>query len=218
MKKFYLLLLLAICALISACSANDKNLGNENIDSLSDSMPEPFNWVENAGGDALRNYYNMYEIEFTNFPIGILELVSEESRDIWIDSFKFGKRDLNEATILNFINEFNIPKETLVETVTKEGFYIEDFTISAKDVDIIYSNDDYLIKSYFVNNFSLFYNGEIYTPEWFYTHTSDDYVKENLPPDEVLAAFEKFKDIPFTDEARKALDEKLTSYSGKTDE
>ena len=69
------------------------------------------------------------------------------------------------------------------------------------------------INEHFANQSALVKDGKIYTPEWIYTHGIQDYAAEGLPIDLVEEKVNQFKDsIPFTNEAKKALEVKVSNY------
>ncbi|MCL1824108.1 MAG: hypothetical protein FWG44_07890 [Oscillospiraceae bacterium] len=144
------------------------------------------------GGDGLEGFFSKYNFKFTNIPGSVSALTNDGIDGVsWGDNFWYGGRNIDEFTILNYIKEFNIQKDDLIKAF--ESFdYIEDYSLTKEEIDILYSNDEFLIYSYFANEFALFHNGEIYTPEWFTLHSVDEYINENLPTEKVLLTLEKY--------------------------
>ncbi len=114
-------------------------------------------------------------------------------------------------TVLRFIEHFDITKEELTKAVS-ESEYPDGWIIDASDIEVIFSGDDDLIAQTFVNEYALLQNGVIYTPEWLYNHSLEDYAREGLSAEDVSACMSKMSALPFTEEAQKAIAEKSTLY------
>lgn len=55
----------------------------------------------------------------------------------------------------------------------------------------------------------------IYCPNWIYTHSIDDYSDAGITTDRIDMMSSIYSDFTFTEEARKAFEEKLSLYSNK---
>ncbi len=201
MKKIHMILLNVLLVLsLVACDSG-----------IDGQMPEPFLNMESTGGDELRGYFIKYDAKFTSLDSNVLNLVDKEECEAWINNFTLGEREPSESNILNFVSEFNIPKEKLLEAISTQ-YYIEGATLTTEDVDIIYSNDMELINQTYISDYALYYNGGIYTPEWIYTNSLEKYEEEGIPAELVDEAMQKFKSFPFTEEALAAMDKKVDTY------
>lgn len=173
-------------------------------------MPEPFDRKEGSDGDSLHDFYSNYAFRFGNINSTISSLVDHDESEEWINNY-FAEVITNpeapEKTLKDYIEYFNIPKEKLAKAVAEADFP-EGWIITPSDVEVIYSCDENLIKETFVNEYALLYNGKIYSSEWLYEHSTEDYLKEGLTLEEITAYLLKMQDFPFTEEARAALSAK----------
>lgn len=177
-------------------------------------MPEPFDQAYNSGGDSLHNYYCEYVFKFGNINSTLIDLVGEKEAQAWLNEYFASKKagtESSELTVLRFIEHFDISKEELIKAVS-DSDYPDGWIINISDIEVIYSGNDDLIQQTFVNEYALLHNGIIYTPEWLYTHSLDDYAKEGLPIESVNACMEKMRELPFTDEAQNAVADKSAGY------
>ena len=215
MRKVVIFVVVFLTLMISSCSTSDKNTtANSNISMQMSEMPEPFDSKNNSGGDSLHNYYSKYIFKFGNIDSTLMSLVGEKEANLWIKehiSNRINNDETPEMTVLKFIEHFEIPKDKLIEAVSNSE-QSDDWIINLSDIEVIYSKDANLINQTFVNEYALLYNGEIYTPEWLYNHSIEEYAKEGLPIESVNACMAKMSDLPFTEEAQKAIVDKSTNY------
>ena len=177
-------------------------------------MPEPFDLSYPSGGDWLRDYTEEYVLRFENLTSDILELVPRNDFTAWLNNHHEEKLASEERipplTVLAFVMEFDISKEQLLSVTAEDND--PSWTITREDVDVIYSGDMELINKTFINEYSVLHNNKIYTPEWFYEHTTAEYTEAGFSDDEVSYVMEKMKDLPFTAEAKKAIEDKYRKF------
>ena len=177
-------------------------------------MPEPFDLSNPSGGDWLRDYTQEYVLRFENLTSDILELVPRDDFTAWLNKHHEEKIASEERipplTVLSFVMEFDISKEQLLSVIAE--YNDPSWTITREDVDVIYSGDMELINRTFINEYSVLHNNKIYTPEWFYEHTTSDYIEAGFSDDEVSYVMEKMKNLPFTAEAKKAIEDKYRKF------
>ena len=183
-------------------------------------MPEPFDLSKPSGGDWLRDYTQEYVLRFENLTSDILELVPRNDFTAWLNNHHEAKLASEERipplTVLDFVMEFDISKEQLLSVIAEDND--PSWTITREDVDVIYSGDMELINKTFINEYSVLHNNKIYTPEWFYEHTASEYIKAGFSDDEISYVVEKMKDLPFTDEAKKAIEDKYRKFQASISE
>lgn len=227
MKKINIIIIgIAITLIFSSCnSTNDSKestaaftVASSGIQQLDDSMPEPFNVETNTdtGGDQLRIYYDPYVIKYGDFPGSLLDLVDQDELTDWVNEFEDGIRNRDEENIHTFLKEFNIDEKTAIEWFDKKNnstSFNDPNDLTKEDIEILYSDNEELIKENFVSEYSILSNGEIYTPEWIYTHTKEAYEQEEIPAYLIKEKMSLYKDIPFTSKALTALENKIDSYS-----
>ena len=183
-------------------------------------MPEPFDLSYPSGGDWLRDYTEEYVLRFENLTSDILELVPRNDFTAWLNNHHEEKIASEERipplTVLAFVTEFDISKEQLLSVIAEDND--PSWTITREDVDVIYSGDMELINKTFINEYSVLHNNKIYTPEWFYEHTTSEYIEAGFSDDEVLYVMEKMKNLPFTAEAKKAIEDKYRKFHASISE
>jgi len=206
MKKLILMLILAFTLpLFSSCKSE------EPIETpFEDEMPEPFDFPEPSGPEALGDFRSRYNDAFSNLDSAILNLADNEECNNWLNE-KFIESLFDpyaeDVTVLSFAKRFDIPKEKLIEAV--EGAdYESGWTVSPEDIEIIYSGDKELINKTFANEYALVNGENVYSAEWIYMHNPEDYLNEGLSFDEVKERLTKMEELPFTEEALDALREK----------
>lgn len=177
-------------------------------------MPEPFDFSTPSGGDHLRDYTQEYVLRFENLTSDILELVPRNDFTAWLNNHQEEKIASEERipplTVLAFVTEFDISKEQLLSVIAEDND--PSWTITREDVDVIYSGDTELINKTFINEYSVLHNNKIYTPEWFYEHTTAEYIELGFTEDEVSYVMEKMKELPLTEEAKKAVEDKYRKF------
>lgn len=149
------------------------------------------------------DFASPYVFRFQNLSFAIMNLANRDEVNAWLNEYETKKRSDHFTpvpTVLSFVEKFNIPKEKLAEAISDVDSP-DDWIITLSDIDIIYSEDDQLIKETFVNEYALLYNGKIYTPYWFYLHSESDYINEGLPEEVVKAYLTKTEAFPFYDKA-----------------
>jgi len=216
MKKTITILLLCAAIIITACD-------NKNV---SAAMPLPFGDDTSMGGDELTMYYEPGNAKIESIPLDLARL--EPTIDEWIYNNQLSENSspslMGHANLFSFIKTFNLDENTIREYLKWQNeWFIEmnqpEYTLfTEEDLNIIFTLDDAKANEYFASDYSVVYGGKVYSPEWIYNHSIEDYQAENIPVELIQAKREMYDKIPFTDEARKALDEKLTSYSEKTNE
>lgn len=88
-------------------------------------------------------------------------------------------------------------------------------------IDAVYSDDVKAINKAFVNPYAMYYDGEIYTMQWFEEHSAADFESEGIPLQEIESYLEKVKSsftnskYEDTEENKefKALEEKVSEYA-----
>lgn len=186
-----------------------------------DEMPAPFVILEGTGGDQYANYYQPCNFILDNIPVELMNLRDSDEVIKWIEKDKISTRQSvptsikDYVNIYSFITEFNITKD---EAETALEYYLttpDEFEhIEYKDLDIIYSGDIELVTKTYASEYSIVVGDKIYSPEWVYTHSIEDYKAAGITAEDILSRVDWYSDILFTDEARLAFSEKLSAYTG----
>lgn len=211
MKKFknFFIFFLALTFILSVLSSCQKE--ENRSETLFAEMPDPFDFPEPSGPEVLGSFRGCYNLTFSNLDSTILNLADKDELDRWFDE-KFKERLFDpyadQITVLSFAERFEISREKLLEAVS-ETDYVNNFTVSPEDINIIYSGDKELINKTFADEYALANGDEIYSAEWVYMHTPDDYLNEGIPFQKAIDCLEKMKELPFTEEALTAMDNKI---------
>ena len=207
----------AACLCLAAVGAVvllQQNGSSPYIDYEEPTMPEPFDLAVPSGGDWLHDYTQEYVLRFENLTSDILELVPRNDFTAWLNNHHEEKLASEERipplTVLDFVMEFDITKEQLLSVIAEDNDPA--WTITREDVDVIYSGDMELINRTFISEYAVLHNNKIYTPEWFYEHTSAEYIEAGFSDDEVSYVMEKMENLPFTAEAKKAIEDKYRKF------
>lgn len=105
----------------------------------------------------------------------VAALVDETILSNWMQQFECGERSLWEMNLLTITQELNISQNAFIEANNAIGNLYTDDQINA-----LYSNDIKKVNECFANPYSLVVDGEIYTPDWLATHTSEDYLENGI--------------------------------------
>lgn len=146
--------------------------------------PEPViechDTVENTdlllnGDISATEFRTRYVFEFYGIHDFVLALVDEKALSDWMAQFENGERSLWELTLYNEVTELGIKEEALAKANEDAGKLFSDEQIAS-----LYSGDIKKVNERFANPYALVHGGEIYTPDWLATHTSDDYIEKGL--------------------------------------
>lgn len=192
-------------------------------DEESKKMPDPFgNKAEGTGGDENDGFYLPGNHILNNIPGSLLDLRDSNEVNKWLEKDKLSSRSEAPSSIKDYVNlysfiiEFNITRE---EAETALEYYLntpEEFEhITYEHLDIIFSGDVELITKTFASDLSIVVGDRIYTPEWLYTHSIEEYRAAGITAEDILSRVDSYRYILFTDEARQAFSEKLSAYTGE---
>ena len=187
-------------------------------------MPEPLlNNATDTGSDNNMEYYSTIGHGLNFIDQSFINLVNEDEFEKWLSSTSNSNSDFTKvsenASLYSFIIHFDIPDETARNIFVKQReFYLSEGLdveyLTDEEIELLLSKDDKAVADYFVVPNAIAKDGKIYSPKWIYTHSIKDYVKEGLSPELIKEKADKFiNDIPFTDEAKNALNEKVNTYA-----
>lgn len=185
-----------------------------------DIMPDPFgSKAEGTGGDENDGFYLPCNHILNGIPVSLLDLRDKDEVTEWIEKSKLSsKSDVISSikdyeNVYTFITDFNITRE---EAEAALEYYLNDGMITYADLDVIFSDDVALITRTFASDFSIAVGDRIYSPEWLYMHSPDEYSAAGITAEDILSRVDLYRYILFTDEARQAFSEKLSEYTGET--
>ncbi len=195
---------------------------------LDASMPDnPFLLPTPSGYEGLEHYTSGYKFKFATFTSAMVDLVGSDEFTRWTDTYeqqkKYDMSGAGTATILEFVEHFGIPKEKLLEAVKSANSYEndEDYTLTAEDIEVIYSGDRNAIAQYFAAEYAIVSGDRAYSPMWLYEHTTEAYRKAGITPEmiseklpmyeEAFVHSEKYRHMH--DDAWNAFRAKMTGYA-----
>lgn len=184
-----------------------------------DSMPQPFNYPENTGGDENEMFYLPCTRIVNNIPGDLLDLRPSDEVNSWINSFdeKDGGYDSIDdyPNIYSFITYFDVSNAEMVEALS---YYLttdnEQLRITADEFELLATRDKLYITEAFASEYSIYKSGRIYTPEWLYEHTAEDYKKAGITSQDIINRKDLYDDFSFTQDAASAFSAKLSDFAG----
>lgn len=186
-------------------------------------MPEPLPDSQNTGDDRLRNYYQPCKNKLDCLPVELMRLVDADDVDTWIannSDLDVAHSKLGEyVNIYSFINTFNIPYNQTCEALKvylEADDLPEEASIAQEDIDMLYSGNEAAIAAHFASDYSIVIGENVYSPQWVYLHTIEDYENVGITNEMISAKIEHYSWIPLSGNARHAFEEKLGSFLGET--
>ena len=187
-----------------------------------ETMPDPFNIGPDSGGDQYANFLQPCNWTLDSIPGELCDLryydeVNRWSYRHWDSKAEIPSSIKDYMNIYAFITDFDITREE-AETALKYYLYSDDpqIRITREEFDIIFSGDVALITKTFASEYSIVIGENIYSPEWVYFHSAEDYKAAGITPEMLAEKIDLYSEILFTDEARLAFSEKLSAYIGRT--
>lgn len=113
------------------------------------------------------------------------------------------------ANVYSFIHSFDITREEGEAILTAYHNYTEE------ELDAIFSSDLKLICKTFANEYVIAVGEKLYSPQWVYRHSAEDYKAEGISPETLTGKASLYAEFPFSDEARAAFEAKLSAYTGE---
>lgn len=113
------------------------------------------------------------------------------------------------ANVYSFILSFDITREEGEAVLAAYHQYTEE------ELNAIFSGDPALICNTFANEYTIVVGDKMYTTQWIYWHSAEDYKAEGISPETLAEKASLYAALPFSDEARTAFAEKLSAYTGE---
>ena len=186
-----------------------------------ETMPDPFGIGPDSGGDQYANFYQPGNWTLDSIPGELCRLRDSDEVNKWSyyywDSKEIPSSIKYYMNIYAFITDFSITKEEAEEALK---YYLNSddpqIRITREEFDIIFSGDVALITKTFASEYSIVVGENIYSPEWVYFYSAEDYEKAGITPEMLAEKIEWYSKIQFCEEARQAFSEKLSEYIGRT--
>ncbi len=236
-KKWHMMLffIILIITLLTACSnkkttadaeegteittANDfvENVSEDINLKIDKDMP-----VIRGEGAKLVDFYQPCKGKLDNLPVELMNLADRESVVAWIADSE--EQDIipekldDYVNIYSYIHTFHISEEnvrTALQGLMQADYLPEGLAITEEDLTVLFSGDKTAISEHFASDYSIVIEENIYSPQWMYYHTEEDYQSAGITPEMILQKVEFYSAIPLSANARNAFADKLSKYIGE---
>lgn len=179
-------------------------------------MPEPFA----SGTPVPEDYYRLCEPRFTDIPTELKALVPEDALTEWQASYtsppEYAVTSLgDDANMYTLMQHFELSKEDVSDALAD---YIAapdaETSLRADELEAIVSGNKPAMAQDFASKYTIVIGGNIYTPQWFYEHSIQEYAEAGIPPQMVAGRMELWH-FDFTPEAEYAFFGKLRAYTAQ---
>ena len=201
-------------------------------------MPEPF---EYSGGDENIRFYQRCVLKLEGFDsrsfldAEIFEyLGNDDFTQKWYESYDNSWWP-NATSLMDFPNKFerivanNIPDDVVIKGLSEEyEFYAEGYkkfenghinlaisAFSEEEIKILLTRDEATVLAHFATEEAIVIGDRVYSPEWVYYHTPDDYAKAGITSKMIEQRLDLYAKLRFTQEADTAFSRKLSWYIGE---
>jgi hypothetical protein len=182
-----------------------------------------------------------YDLRFSGFSSffsdEIAEDLGDEENSMWeiyhnnySGNNKLGmKNDTIKVTynLYTFFKEYDLPKEEIINLLTEYnnmniGFtekfndtsYLEE-CFSEEEIEAIANLDKDALNELFVSDYCIIKGRSIYTPEWIYCHSLEDYAIAGITIDDVKSKISLYQEMPYSVEGAAFFGEKLSEFTGE---
>lgn len=226
-KKIFSALSIAGILSIAGCSAAPETADMTQISDTA--MPSPF---EYSDGDQNDSFYHPCIAKFDN----IIDLVYDLAHDS--AAFQTWAEEMNQietpcrideyVNIYSFMLHFNISADDVCAALQEyngmqeqwqdeRGIPINSTTYySEEDLEALKSGDMATVTEHFASEYSIVVGDNIYSPNWIYYHTADDYTACGITADEIKAHTDQYSEINLEADALSAFESKISDYIGET--
>lgn len=130
------------------------------------------------------------------------------------------------TNLYTYMNYFNISGEEMCELMKKsnaaqnwdnavyDGIEAPSEPYTEEDMEVLLSGDITAITAHFTSPYSIVIGEKIYSPEWVYFHTAEDYEAVGITPEMLAEKAELYSDAGFEEPAKTAFEKKLSDYIG----
>ena len=178
-------------------------------------MPIPF---ADTGADECYMFYQPFESYFAEIPETLTSGFSVEEVDGYFNSFDIvndpSDNIMGYPNIYSFIRYFDIRYDDVREALS---FMTESNKYNVNDQvleNFIISDNAEYTSNYFGNEYSIVAGNKIYSPNWLYLHTVEDWIEADIIGSGLSEIAEKYCEFPFEEDARIAFEEKLEQALG----
>lgn len=226
-KNIFSALIIVGVLSITGCSTNSNVV---NMAQISDaSMPAPF---EHNGGDENNDFFHPCIAKFDNVVDLVCELAHDDNAvQEWVEEMNNNETPCQIDEYINlysFMVHFNIPAEDVCAALQdfnkmqeqwrdERGIPINSSTYYTEDdLEALKSENMETITNYFASTYSIVVDDNIYSPNWIYYHTVDDYAVCGITADDIKDHISQYSNINFESNALSAFESKISNYIGES--
>ncbi|MCI8332879.1 MAG: hypothetical protein HFE78_08665 [Clostridiales bacterium] len=183
MKKYMLICLLLVLILVCiGCSLANPASSEPSETEPQESEPiistEPDDGEElGVGGTGRMSLECKYDFGFYGTVPYVTEFIGNDVYWEWYKEGYYGNDSIENYTILDVIEKFNISKEDLMRLSKENSVY---GMFRDEEFDVLYSGDKKLIAETFMNPNAILVGDEIYPPKWVATHTAEEIAEAGI--------------------------------------
>ena len=189
--------------------------GSRVIPEKYESMPKPF---ADTDTDEYDLFYQPFERYFAEIPASLMFNDSTDPINAYFDSFDIvndpSDNIMGYPNIYSYIRHFSLTDEQVYEGLafmTESGEYgLTDYEV---DTFILY-DDVVRASAFFANKYAIVAGSRIYSPNWLYLHTVEEWREAGIINNGLAEAAEKYCEFPFEEDARIAFEAKLEEALG----
>lgn len=178
-------------------------------------MPKPF---ADTDTDEYDLFYQPFVRVFSDIPSSLMFNDSTKPFEEYIGSFDIindpSDNIMGYPNIYSYVRYFNLTDEQIREGL---AFLIEDEGNGITDYEIknfIIEDNASEASAFFANEYALVIGDKIYSPNWLYLHTVDEWREADVICQQLEDVAIACRNFPFTDEARKAFEAKFEEALG----
>ena len=174
-----------------------------------DSMPVPCKPVEfqTEATDSLRNatFFSMWQPKFYN-----TDFLSEIDDEKYIERRKRNEEIEtpysldNSKNLYDYIAYMELTDDVVKKVINKRNDYVRSsdtsFLYTETDIEVLLSGDRERIAAYFASDLAIVVSENVFSPQWLYYHTIDDYETAGITPEDVRKMLPLYEET-FTGEA-----------------
>lgn len=182
-------------------------------------LPAPFPEGAN-GGDSTAAYDCLTNGLLRGIPVELIDMVGTDAFEAWLSDMRTDEivTDIGkEANLYTFLRDFSVDRETAGTVLTDEMTFWAEHCITPnfteESIEILLNGEKAAVAECFVSDSAICYKGEIFTPEWLYHASEEQYEAYGIPKAALLEKTERLSALPFTDEAAAVLEEKIGGYT-----
>lgn len=179
------------------------------------SMPNPF---ADTDTDEYSPFYQPFERYFAEIPASLMFNNSTAPYEEYLGGFDVinnpSDNIMGYPNIYSYVRYFNLTDEQIREGL---AFMTENYGYGITDYEteklIIEGNADEAC-AFFANKYALVAGDKIYSPNWLYLHTVEEWREADIIDNGLAEAAEKYCGFPFKEDARSAFEAKLEEALG----